>query len=117
MNSFTSILSTKIPKNIPTLLIKTRALNSYFSLLDNDLTCDKIFNITMAVYHRIGSIYGNSRPYPQQELEKITFPLIAKYCAYNTDSTTDEEFVSISDKIIKRTNFLTEEFPLKLNIL
>ena len=71
----------------------------------------------MTVYHRIGSIYGNSRPCPQHELEKITFPLIAKYCAYNTDSTTDEEFVSISDKIIKRTNFLTEEFPLKLNIL
>ena len=32
-------------------------------------------------------------------------------------NNTDEEFVSISDKIIKRTNFLTEEFPLKLNTL
>ena len=69
----------------------------------------------MAVYHRIGSIYGNSRPYPQRELEKITFPLISKYCVHS--SNTNEEFVSISDKIIKRTNFLTEEFPLKLNIL
>ena len=71
MNLFTSILSIKIPQDILTLPIRTHTLNSLFlSLLDNDLTWDKIFNITMAVYYRIGSIYGNSRPYPQQELEK-----------------------------------------------
>ena len=60
----------------------------------------------MTVYHRIGFIYGNFRPYPQQELDKITFPLIAKYCAYSSDNNSDEEFVSINDKIIKRTNLV-----------
>ena len=37
MNSFTSILSIKIPQDILTLPIRTHTLNSYFSLLDNDL--------------------------------------------------------------------------------
>ena len=66
----------------------------------------------MTIYHRIGKIYGIAQNYPDSILKKIDFPLIAKYLSYNYES--EDEILEIVDKIIKRTNFLVEEFPFKI---
>ena len=65
------------------------------------------------VYQKIGSIYGNTMHFPRQELSKIDYNLIARYLAYQTD----EDESAITQKIIKRINFFSEEFPFKLKRL
>ena len=85
--------------------------NSYFNYLEkSDINMEVLFNTTMSVYHRIGTLYGVNQNYPKEELSKITFPLIAKYLAYNSFNRE----TSIKNKIIKRINFFCEEFPYKL---
>ena len=79
--------------------------------LDNDLNMEKIFNYSIAIYHRISSIYGVNDNYPPEELEAITIPMISKYLSYEYEK---EDLNLVADKIIKRINFFTEEFPFKL---
>ena len=115
MQTFINFFNIYIPQDIKSFNNKKRILNqienSYFNLLPH-ITSEKLFNTTMAIYHRIGSVYGVTQNYPLNELKKITFPLIGKYLSYNFEM--ENELINISDKIIKRTNFLSEEFPFKL---
>ena len=66
----------------------------------------------MLVYQKIGTVFGNSLHFPKQELSKINYNLIARYLAYEVDE--DEDTTNIIQKIIKRLNFFSEEFPFKL---
>ena len=116
METFINFFNIYIPKEVKSFNNKKRIINqienSYFNLLTPELNSEKLFNATMAIYHRIGSVYGATQNYPLSELKKITFPLIAKYLS--CDFENENQLISISDKIIKRTNFLSEEFPFKL---
>ncbi len=86
----------------------------YYEFLD-DLNYNKLFDVAMFVYQKIGNVYGSSQNYPKQELSKINFGLISKYRAY--DYGNDDELSIITEKIIKRINFFSEEFPFKLKNL
>ena len=86
----------------------------YYEMLD-DLNYNKLFDVAMFVYQKIGNVYGSSQNYPKQELSKINFGLISKYRAY--DYGNDDELSIITEKIIKRINFFSEEFPFKLKNL
>lgn len=86
----------------------------YYNYLD-DVSAEKLFDVAMCVYQKIGAIYGNSQNYPKSELSKINYGLIAKYRAYDYD--TEDELTVITEKIIKRTNFFSEDFPFKLKRL
>jgi hypothetical protein len=86
----------------------------YYEFLD-DLNYNKLFDVAMFVYQKIGIVYGSSQNYPKQELSKINFGLISKYRAY--DYGNDDELSVITEKIIKRINFFSEEFPFKLKNL
>ena len=73
----------------------------YYEFLD-DLNYNKLFDVAMFVYQKIGNVYGSSQNYPKQELSKINFGLISKYRAY--DNGNDDELSIITEKIIKRIN-------------
>ena len=79
--------------------IKNQIYNSYMNWLDNDLNMEKIFNYSIAIYHRISSIYGVNDNYPPEELEAITIPMISKYLSYEYEK---EDLNLVADKIIKR---------------
>ena len=115
MANFKTIFIKYIPRNVNIGKNNKRMIkqieNSYYKELPNNLTMEKIFSATIGFYHRISSIYGTSINYPKTELAKINFPLIAKYIACNFDN---EDITNISHFIIKRINFLSEEFPFKL---
>lgn len=113
MKLFKEFLVENLPEEYPEASLAKQIETSYFQYLDPDLSMEKLFNLSMSIYHRIGLVYGNTLSYPKEELEKIKFPLLAKYIAYNYEP--EDEVSSISDKLIKRMNFLTEEFPLKFN--
>lgn len=81
-------------------------------------TIEKLYDVMSTIFHRINSVYGNSFGFPRQELGKINFDLISRYLSYEEDSTSDDmENVNVSNKIIKRINFFTEDFPFKLSKL
>jgi hypothetical protein len=86
----------------------------YFEYLE-ELNNNKLFDVAMCVYQKIGNVYGSSQNYPKQELGKITFGLIAKYRSY--DYGTEDDLPFITEKIIKRINFFSEEFLFKLKNL
>ena len=86
----------------------------YFEYLE-ELNNNKLFDVAMCVYQKIGNVYGTSQNFPKQELSKLTYGLIAKYRAY--DYGTDDDLPIITEKIIKRINFFTEDFPFKLQNL
>ena len=115
MSTFKTIFIKYIPQNVNIGRNRERMIkqieNSYYKDLPNNLTMEKIFSATIGFYHRIGSIYGTSINYPKTELEKINFPLISKYVACNFEN---EDITNISHIVIKRINFLSEEFPFKL---
>ena len=68
------------------------------------------------IHNKIGTIYGNSLSLPKQELAKINYNLISRYLAYEEIEDEDEDLdpKNIIQKIIKRINFLSDEFPYKL---
>lgn len=53
---------------------------------------------------------------PKQELAKVNYNLISRYLAYEDVEEEDEDIdpKNIIQKIIKRINFLSDEFPYKL---
>jgi hypothetical protein len=78
------------------------------------------------VFQKIGKVYGNTLHLPKQELSKIDYNLISRYLAYESenlelelpdDSMADNSVANITQKIIKRVNFFSEEFPSKLKKL
>ncbi|MCQ2818059.1 MAG: SEC14 family lipid-binding protein [archaeon] len=87
----------------------------FFDYLQTAKT-DALCTSALSIYQKIGAIYGENMPFPKEELSKITFGLIAKYQAYESE---EEEFTGkfVIDKIIRRINFFTEEFPYKLKNL
>ena len=116
MANFKTIFIKYIPRNVNIEKNNKRMIkqieNSYYKELPNNLTMEKIFSATIGFYHRINSIYGVSINYPKTELAKINFPLIVKYITCNFDN---EDITNISHFLIKRINFLSEEFPFKLD--
>ena len=121
MLKFNDLFISKLPKNPfnnnnikfqKKIFLFQQIKNSYFNNLDSDLNFQKLFTTAMTIYHRIGKIYGITQNYPDSILKKIDFPLLSKYLSYNYES--EDEILEIVDKIIKRTNFLVEEFPFKL---
>lgn len=113
MKLFKEFLVENLPEEYPKGSLAKQIEASYFKYLDPDLSMAKLFSLSMSIYHRIGLVYGNTLSYPKEELAKIKFPLLAKYIAYSYEP--EEEVNFISDKLIKRLNFLTEELPLKFN--
>ena len=120
MLKFNDLFISKLPKNPfnnnkkfqKKIFLFQQIKNSYFNNLDSDLNFQKLFTTAMTIYHRIGKIYGITQNYPDSILKKIDFPLLSKYLSYNYES--EDEILEIVDKIIKRTNFLVEEFPFKI---
>jgi len=79
-------------------------------------TIEKLYDVLSSIFHRINSVFGTSYGFPKQELAKLNYDLITRYLAYEDDTTSDEaENVNVSNKVIKRINFFTEEFPFKLS--
>jgi hypothetical protein len=76
----------------------------------------KLFEIAYMIYNKIGTIYGNSLTLPKQELAKVNYNLISRYLAYEDTEDEEEDLdpKNIIQKIIKRMNFLSDEFPYKL---
>ncbi len=105
---------TLINKFIPPKKINKDGNFYYYEYLE-ELNNNKLFDVAMCVYQKIGNVYGSSQNYPKQELSKLTFGLIAKYRAY--DYGTDDDLPIITEKIIKRINFFSEDFPFKLKNL
>lgn len=99
----------KVPKQ------KNKVANFYYFEYLEELNNNKLFDVAMCVYQKIGNVYGSSQNYPKQELGKITFGLIAKYRSY--DYGTEDDLPFITEKIIKRINFFSEEFLFKLKNL
>ena len=56
----------------------------YYEFLD-DLNYNKLFDVAMFVYQKIGNVYGSSQNYPKQELSKINFGLIRKIYVFAYD--------------------------------
>lgn len=84
----------------------------------SNFSLDKLFNIMQTLYYKINTIYSNSYCFSRQELGKVSFDLISRYLSYEDNFISDEiENSIVADKIIKRLNFFTEEFPLKLKSL
>lgn len=100
----------------PVAKLKEDSEFDYYEYLTN-ISIDNLGNTALNIFHKIGAIYGENNPFPKEELSKVTFSLIAKYKAY--ESQVDEEFSGkfVVDKIIRRINFFTEEFPYKLKNL
>lgn len=67
------------------------------------------------VYQKLGTVFGNVQNFPKQELSKINYNLFARYLAYELDEEEDTQL--IIQKVIKRINFFSEEFPFKLKKL
>lgn len=99
------------------------------SLYENDefiLSKDKLFEVSMEIYQKINLVYNDTESINKirNELNKITFSLIAKYIfiANNNninDSNQDsengiDETSIIAEYIIKRINFFIEEYPFTL---
>jgi hypothetical protein len=76
---------------------------------------EKLYEIALLVFQKIGAVFGNTIHFPKQELFKINYNLIARYLSYETEE--DDDTSIITQKIIKRINFFSEEFPFKLNKL
>ena len=87
----------------------------YFEYLSG-VSLESLCTSALSIYQKIGAVYGENMPFPKEELSKISFGLIARYQAYESG---EEEFTGkfVIDKIIRRINFFTEEFPYKLKNL
>lgn len=97
--------------------ITRRIVNSYHKK-KSLYSIEKLYDALSTVFNRITSVFGTSYGFPKQELAKLNFDLITRYLAYEDDSTSDErENENIANKIIKRINFFTEDYPFKLNKL
>lgn len=84
----------------------------------SSFSIEKLFNIMQTLYYKINTIYSNSYCFSRQELGRVSFDLISRYLSYEDNFISDEnENNTVADKIIKRLNFFTEEFPLKLKRL
>ena len=70
----------------------------------------------MLVYQKLGTVFGNIQNFPKQELSKINYNLFARYLAYEFDEEQEDTSL-IVQKVIKRINFFSEEFPFKLKKL
>lgn len=99
---------------VPPQKFKKESDFSFYKCFDY-LGSENLYEIAMSVYQKIGLVYGNSQNYPKEELGKISYGLIAKFYAYNYEK--EDPLTSITEKIIKRINFFTEEFPYKLKKL
>jgi hypothetical protein len=81
--------------------------------------------IALYLFQKISKVYGNTLHLPKQELSKIDYNLISRYLAYENDNAEidlpgeneDNATSNITQKIIKRINFFSEEFPFKLRKL
>lgn len=115
-NKFKDIMSKVIQLNhfIPPKKIKTESDFIYYRYFDY-VTQECLYNYSVSIYQKIGNVYGNSQNYPKEELGKITYGLIAKYHSYEYEN--DDALRTITEKIIKRINFFSEEFPFKLRKL
>lgn len=86
----------------------------YYEYLYN-ISVESLYDNALSIYQKIGNVYGGSTNYPKEELAKISYNLIAKYQAY--DYETNDYIPIITDKIIKRINYFSEDFPFKLKKL
>ena len=81
-------------------------------------TLHKLYSLMQTIYHRINSIYNNSYIFPRSEIAKINYNLITRYISYEENYISEEvENLNIANKVIRRLNFFTEEFPYKLKRL
>lgn len=103
-----------IKRFVPPKKIKKESDFFYYKYFDY-FAPENLYEVAMSVYQKIGVVYGNAQSYPKEELGKISYGLIAKFHAY--DYEKDDPLTSITEKIIKRTNFFTEDFPYKLKKL
>lgn len=89
----------------------------YFEYMGN-INIKSLTTFAYSIYQKIGEIYKENIPFPKEELSKINYSLISKYKAYE-NQLEDEEYAGkfVIDKIIRRINFFTEEFPFKLKNL
>lgn len=76
---------------------------------------DKLNKIMQSIHIRINSIYTTTYCFPRYELSKISYDLISRYLSY--EESEDSEVKNITNKIIKRLNFFTEELPGKLKLI
>ena len=115
MNSFINLLYDKISKNNieNKLNLDDKILSSYFMDLNDEIDIDQLFELANFIYKKIGAVFGLSQIYPKKLMHKINFGLIAKYLSLEYNDS-NEIFREISEKIIKKMNFLTDEFPFKL---
>jgi hypothetical protein len=104
----------QINQFVPPKRLKKESEFLYYNYFD-DVSFNSLYDIAMSIYQKIGSVYGSIPTYPKEELSKITYSLLSKYYAY--DYGNDEPSLLITEKIIKRTNFFTEDFPFKLKKL
>lgn len=83
------------------------------------VSLERLNDVMQTIYLRINSIYTNSYCYPRSELSKVSYELISNYISYEdfNETTEDVENKQIANKVIKRLNFFTEEFPSKLKII
>lgn len=115
MNAFTYLFQSLIMEIGLTsnlTLFEAQILNNSIAFLSL-ITTEDLFDVAMTIYHRIGSIYGSSISYNRNELSKITFSLISKYLAVQ-NPLQDGLMSTITDNIIKRINYFTDEFPFRL---
>jgi len=76
------------------------------------LSSVKLFEIALNIYKKIATVFGNSYNYPKQELSKINYNLIARYIVVN-----EEDENKTAQKILKRINYFSDDFPYKLKKL
>ena len=120
MKKFEDLFGKKLPKDKKIIFNNQKNLlliinNSYFKNLNhNNISMPKLFNNAVNLYNRIKSIYGYSDNYPKAELSEISYPLIAQYLSQSSKNEDELINTEVSNKIIKRINYLSEEFPFKL---
>ena len=121
IEKFEEIFEKKLPKDQKIIFNNKKNLlyiinNSYFKNLNHKkFSMHQLFNNAINLYNRIEFVYGRTDNYPKEELSKISYPLIAQYLSQNSKNEDELKNTEVSNKIIKRINYLTEEFPLKLN--
>ena len=120
----TVVINEILTKNLPKIIIENNfkcpkrvKKDSEFFYYEymNDVDQAKLFDISMCVYQKIISIYKSSQNYPKQEIAKISYGLISRYQTFF--SGEEDELNLITEKIIKRINYFSEEFPKKLKNL
>jgi hypothetical protein len=108
------VVITEYKPKIYKLITKLRNSNIKLQALQ---PLDRLYDTMLQVYHKINSIYTNSLLFPKDELGKVTYDLLARYLTYkdHLEMEYDEETSIVVNKIIKRVNFFSEDFPFKLN--